>query len=414
MKRTTDSRKRILVVAPLPPPMGGVEHAMEQLLRSTLTQKFSITKLNPRIRRSNKERGHLNLSGIRALFALCLNISRVLAVNRHKLVYLPISSNRTGFARDAILILLIKLTRRKIVTHYHGGNFDNFYRHSTRLDRILIRFVLRRVDTLVVLGDSIKGNFKGIYPESKAIEAVPNGVNPNEFARCSTHCSGSDDSAFRIFYLGNVSFVKGFYDLMVVYKRLFQKFPYLRLSVAGEIITVDQERNILRDYFPPEIQERMDRSSREIDEFLGEAAKYGATYFGVIDRQTKMKLLTEATVFILPSYSEGFSMSVLEAMASGLPVVTTNVGAMSDVVEDGRNGYVVRPGDSPALEEKLSILIGDRKLCREMGLRSIEIVNERFDIEEVARRLGDIFDKAISSPGKSASGKAEEIVPYPG
>jgi glycosyltransferase involved in cell wall biosynthesis len=389
------NKDRLLIVAPLPPPMGGVEHAMEQLLGSSLTQRFSTTHVNSRIRCSNKQRGYIDFSGMKNLLALCFKILRSIILTRPTLVYCPMSSNKTGFARDAVLILLARITGRKIVVHYMGGNFDNFYRHSTWLGKILIRFVLRLVDALIVLGESIKRNFKGIYPESKEIKVVPNGMNPNQFIHRSSFPNHKAESSFQILYIGNISFVKGFYDLMIVYKRLFEKFPSLRLSFVGEIISVEQEKNILRKYFSGENQKRMDGSSKEIDEFVQEAAKYHAAYLGVIDGDRKLKVLSEAAVFVLPSYSEGLSTGVLEAMAAGLPVITTKVGAMSEVILDGENGYLVEPGDCETLYEKLAALINNRELCKKMGKRSVEIVKERFDIERVAEHLGDIFDSII-------------------
>lgn len=389
------SRKKILFVASLPPPMGGVEHAMQQLLGSSLTQRFEIIHIDSRIRLANVKRGYINLSGIKKLLTICFKIIVKVIATRPKIVYFPISSNKTGFARDGILIFLTKILGLKIVAHYRGGNFDNFYNYSSWIGKALIRFVLICVDKLIVLGESIKRTFRGIYPEKKEIKIVPNGINLKAFSHCPTSRNFNAESPFIILYIGNISFVKGFYDLMLVYKKLFNKYSNLQLVYAGEIISVDQEKNILQRYFSNEIQKRMNGSSKEISKFLQESAKYNAKYLGTINSKRKMKILSEATVFVLPSYSEGFSMGALEAMAAGLPVITTNVGAMREVIKHSENGYTIEPGDCEALFRKLSIIMKDRELCKRMGQKSFEIAKKHFDIEQVAKRLGDIFDTVI-------------------
>lgn len=401
-------KKKLLFVAPLPPPMGGVEHAMEQLLNSNLTHRFDIIHINSRIRESNINRGYINFSGIMKLLSIGYKLILNVLKNRPKYAYFPISSNKTGFARDGFLILLAKTFGMKIVVHYRGGNFDNFYNYSSWFGKSLIRFVFFRVDMLIVLGHSIVKTFKGIFPERKEIKIVPNGINLEEFSHCSSHRDSNTKSSFTILYIGNLSFVKGFYDLVLVYKRLFESYPHIRLFCAGEVVSMDKERNILCKYFSEEIRKRMDRSADEIQLFLKQSERYNTTYLGVIDKQQKKKILSEASVFVLPSYSEGFSMGVLEAMAAGLPVISTNVGAMSEVIKNSENGFILEPGDFESLYNKLTYLIENNDLCEKMGKNSIEIVKGYFDIEQIADRLGDIFDLAIDTSRLDIAEKTTE------
>lgn len=110
-------------------------------------------------------------------------------------------------------------------------------------------------------------------------------------------------------------------------------------------------------------------------------------YLGV----EKIRVFADADIFVFPSYTEGFPMVVLEAMASGLPIVATPVGALPEFLEDGVNGFFVNIGDVDDLVERIEKLITDEELRTEIGLHNREYVVSRFDIKSIAKDLVDIW-----------------------
>lgn len=99
------------------------------------------------------------------------------------------------------------------------------------------------------------------------------------------------------------------------------------------------------------------------------------------------RLLRSADAFVLPTLADCHSIASLEAMASGLPVVLTRVGAGPEIVEDGASGFVVPPGDGPALAQALGALIEDRARAGEMGARGRALVERHFDGRTTAARI---------------------------
>lgn len=99
----------------------------------------------------------------------------------------------------------------------------------------------------------------------------------------------------------------------------------------------------------------------------------------------------EADVFVLPTRADCLANVLGEAMASGLPIITTRVGAHPEAIEEGHNGFLVDVDDEAALAARLALLAQDRDLCARMGRESRRIGTARFDMDKGAKRIGDIL-----------------------
>ena len=105
------------------------------------------------------------------------------------------------------------------------------------------------------------------------------------------------------------------------------------------------------------------------------------------------EILAAADVFAFPSVYEELGGAVIEAMALGLPIVASDIPALREVVEDGRNGLLVKPESSTALAAGLARILDDRALASTFGERSLEIFRQRFTIERSARRMIDLYSR---------------------
>ena len=101
--------------------------------------------------------------------------------------------------------------------------------------------------------------------------------------------------------------------------------------------------------------------------------------------------LSAADINVLPTFYDGFPLTILEAMASGLPTVASNVGGIPEAIQNGTSGLLVPPGDSQKLAEALSILIGKRDTRTRMGSAARECAMERFVIDEQVRRTEEMY-----------------------
>ena len=121
-----------------------------------------------------------------------------------------------------------------------------------------------------------------------------------------------------------------------------------------------------------------------------------ATFLGA--RDSLPELLAPADVFVLASREESFGLSALEAMACGTPVVSTAVGGVSEVVEDGVSGYLAPANDLDAFADRLASLLRDRDRAAEMGRAARRRAAENFERRSVVRRYERIYGRLVERP----------------
>ncbi len=113
--------------------------------------------------------------------------------------------------------------------------------------------------------------------------------------------------------------------------------------------------------------------------------------------ETLISLYRQADIFVLPTRSDVFSLACIEAMAMGLPVITTNVGGIGEIVVDGENGFIVPVDDEWALLERLRVLLGNAELRTRLGKNGRQLVESKFNLEIMAKSVIHFLIKAATS-----------------
>jgi glycosyltransferase involved in cell wall biosynthesis len=101
-------------------------------------------------------------------------------------------------------------------------------------------------------------------------------------------------------------------------------------------------------------------------------------------------------VAVLASLHEGLPNTVLEAMAAGVPVVATAVGGVTEIIEDGKTGYLVRPANPDAMAERLKYMLEHGRLRQEIALRGQRSVRDRFGIEYMVKSVQDLYEAMLN------------------
>lgn len=114
---------------------------------------------------------------------------------------------------------------------------------------------------------------------------------------------------------------------------------------------------------------------------------------GPIAHKDMARLYQQMDVLLFPSFREGFSLAVLEAMASALPVITSNCSSMPEQITEGKGGFLCRPGDIDQFAEKLNLLSGSTELCRNMGQFNRTKVEAEFSLQTMVNRYKSAFER---------------------
>lgn len=359
---------RVLMVGPLPPPVGGMASVVENLVTAFAGQ-VEVRVLN-NVKTTGADR-HL-WQGVAAQLRLIGGLIRGCLGWRPDLVHIHTCSWFT-FWRNAIDLVLARLIGRRVVLHIHGGQFRAFLTSLTPIRAWLARRLLGRCEQVIVLGEGWKGLLDQ-WTDPRRVVVAPNGVAVPPMPVSS----GSGDGTFRIICLANYDPAKGQADLLRAVAQLHQRTS-----------SKTDQRPLLVELPGYETAPGQRQALLDLAIELGIADQVRIP--GLVTGTAKEARLRNADCFCLPSYDEGLPMSMLEAMALGLPVVVTRVGAIPEAVREGVEGHLFEPGDVAALARHLHTLRDDPALAHATGRAGRARVERDFSLDRSAARLLEIY-----------------------
>ena len=211
---------------------------------------------------------------------------------------------------------------------------------------------------------------------SKKISVIYNGINLDIFKihldkKTIRKKLGVPEDAIIIVCIANFYPVKGHYILLKAFSIIKDKIPNAYVICAG--------KGELKNELVSKVQS------------LGLKDRFLILGF----REDIPELLIASDIFVLPSFSEAFPMSLLEAMGAGLPVIATNVGGVPELVEDGKSGFIVNPGAAEELVEKILFLVKNKTLIKKMGSYGKNIILNSFDVKRMVLNYQNIYKEII-------------------
>jgi len=313
-----------------------------------------------------------------------LKISSYLRRNRYNIDIINIHLTLIG----AILVILNGGLRNKMVYMCVIGQWTLPESRLTTLERVHLfidSFLMRRVAKVIALNDSAKDTFtQKVKIKTDNIAVVPVGVDTNFF---------NDDIAVEdavkryglegkmiILFVGRLAKIKG--------------VDYL-IKAAGTIVNEFGYKDMLFVLVGPHEFDATEKpiGMKNILSLIGQlqVEKY-VMLTGSIPSEDVRMLYTACDIFVLPSLAEGDPLVILEAMASGKPVIATKVGGIPQKVRDGWNGFLLDPADQQQLAQKIKYLIDNPEERQRMGTNSRRFAEEEFDWRKVAEKLLQVYE----------------------
>ena len=358
----------VLVLGPHREAISGVSTHVNLLMGSALGEEFELVHFQ--VGSEGRKSEGLLRKALRLLaspFALFAAI-----VLRHvSLVHINTSLNARAYWRDLAYLAVAKLLRARVIYQIHGGELPERFFAGRRAATAFLRWTLRLPDLVVVLASCELEAYRRFVPEQEVV-AIPNGIDCRPFAHIPTVVTHTREP-LRLIYIGRLAREKGLYETLQGMRLALELGVDARLGIAGG----GPEEARLRRYAVA----------------LGIAPR--VTFVGPVFGEDKVNLMAGADVMLLPSYSEGLPYALLEAMAAGLPVIATPVGAIPDVVIHGTHGHLVPPRSGKAIAEALALMAGDRERIGWMSRASRRRVRAAYSIERVAREFAARYREVL-------------------
>ena len=274
-------------------------------------------------------------------------------------------SDKGSCYRKTVLGAFARFLRVPYVVHLHGAVFSEFWSAAPPLLVRGINRLFEQSDQIIVMGRHWASVVGDRLPDVvHKIVVIPNATPPSLLDH-----RPSKDGRVRVSCLGQLGERKGTPQLIEALGRLEGRSDWTA-TIAGDG-KIEESRAKVRTFG---IEDRVKIP-------------------GWLDSSATVDLLCQTDVLVLPSFAENLPMVILEAFAHGVPVISTPVGAIAEVVDHGRNGLLVAVGDVSALADTLEELIGNQELRQKFGRAAQQDHAERFEIGAYVTRLSAIWRK---------------------
>lgn len=290
-----------------------------------------------------------------------------------------------------------------VLAHFHDAHAVAVGGLACRWARVPIRIVSRRVDfplkrnvfsrrkygkdvdVIIAISEGVRDVLlKGGIPPS-AIEVIPSGIDFSPFDAVKTR-----DFLRKEFGFGSDEFLVGIVAALEDHKG----HKYLIEAASLIKLRVPRVRIIVVGRGSLELELDQQAKGLKVDDLV----------FFLGFREDIPQILASLDVFVLSSHMEGLGSSILDAMASRLPVVATAVGGIPEVVLDNQTGLLVPPRDPQALADAIVRLYSDRALASRLGWRGHEVVHDKFSAEAMARKILAVYERIAARKGVALHG----------
>ena len=338
---------KILLISQLHPYFGGVQTWAREYIEYCKKSNVDIHVIDASVtgKRSVDSNDKVNIKEeVNRCFSIWKSIKKELKDNKFDVVHLNSACSSKGIVRDYISAKLIMRFSNKLIVHCHCNIKDQLKGNTYFFDKLV-----RLADKVLVLNDeSYKFTLK--YKKDNVYK-VPNFID-NSFIVDKKEIN---DEIKNILYVGHIRHTKGINEILDASKC----FINTNFLLVGPMVDKD-------------LEVKLDNVS----------------FLGPKKREEVKELYKECDVFLFPSYTEGFSLSVLEAMACGLPIIATDVGANKETILDG--GVIVKTQDSNSIVDAINKL-NDKKTRDNMSVYNINRVKTLYTSDVVLDKLLKLY-----------------------
>jgi glycosyltransferase involved in cell wall biosynthesis len=270
-----------------------------------------------------------------------------------------------------------------VVIRLHGS--DTYFCH---LDNRAVKWnnkfhekrALQKADGLLSVSKFAADVTNKVFGLEKSFTIIPNCIDTDSFANNDNNNNNNNNKI--ILYFGSLIRKKGLLELPFIFNEVIHKCPKAKLVLVGRDV--------------PDIISGNPSTWGMMQELFTTKATDNVSYLGSVSYQDIKKQINEATICVFPSFAEALPVSWIEAMAMQKPIVASNIGWATEVIDDGRNGFLAHPTHHLEYANKIVHLLENFQLQKEFGVEARKKVTEKFSIAVVAKESLLFYNSLIS------------------
>ena len=374
MKR---QKNRVLLFIKLPPPTTGATLMNKRVCESTLlNEKYNLQSIKISYMDRLNEMGKWKMKKVFKVITVSFTLVYKLITQRPKFVYFQISPLNFGFYRDLLYVSIIKLFQVKIVYHLHGKGIKQQVTKNWKKE--LYKFAFKGSD-IICLSHLLTFDIEDVF--NGKIHIVNNGIPDIDKKYLHTPFLEKKDE-IKILFLSNLIKSKGILDFIESLDMLNKKkLSFKAIIVGGEA-----------DLSLKDLQDIINNKS------LMEKIKYIGPKYD--DEKSNVIANSDVLVFPTKMQHETFGIINLEAMQFSKPIISTNIAAIPEIIDNGKTGFIVEKNSPKQIAEKLEILIKNPELRVNMGKAGRRKYEEKYTLHAFEKNMNAVFEKVLCELNK--------------
>ena len=349
-----------------------------QRLEEIFTDRFELLAFRrPRHRKALQ--GNVSVSNIAFGLRYILRSAARLVAVRPGVVYIDLPKDAVSFIRTSPVLLVAFALRIRVIGDLAGADFQ-FLDGRSVIER-LGRWILRRVYVIRVLGPSVAATLRkrGLSNVTVVSNGIPDPPGAGE--------RSAPSDVVHLLYVGKIAEAKGIFVLLEAVRSWSIPRPVM-LHIVGEWESEAIRTRVMETVHATEITERVH-------------------FHGLLVGEAKWRAFREAHILVHPTYWDGQPVTMLEALAFGLPIVATPVGAIPDTLRSGDEGYLMRENTAAELIAGVEQILKDASTYKRYSLRARRAYTERYTLDLFGSNIDHLFRSALpGGDGTSATSDA--------
>ncbi len=382
-ERRNMSRLKVLVVGQLPPPVHGANIMAEIFIHALQCLGHEVVLVSKTFSQTIAEVEKVNLKKFLRIFGIAHRLQQAAACHTIDLCFYFITMQLRAFLVDALYLLMLRRFGVPYILYCHGQGLRQLGTTGPSWQRWLVRRTLEGATGALVLGERLKGDVNFCIEEDK-IFVLPNAV-PDQAKDWPSQRSSSRHEC-RVLFLSNLIATKGPWEFLCMAKEVAAQEPHTHFILAGSPVDRELYQKILHFRDQEGLTKRVD-------------------IVGGVYGEAKARLLASSDIFVYPTQKDAAPLVLLEAMQWGLPIISSDQGAIPEVVIDGVTGFIVDPKDISQLTARVLQLVRNPELRHQLGQAGRQRYEECYSIAAYNKNL----QKAISFCNNTKQHYAQDI-----